>query len=880
MKIQTHDSQIKHKRDLLIAPLITGVILLVLFVSCQFAPFGDKSLAAMDANIQYLDFFAYLKDVFKGDNSAFYTFSKSLGGNNIAVFAYYLTSPFNLLALFFDKSMLNTYFDIRVALELMLATFTFEYFLHVRFAGKIDNKVKRLICIMLAVSYGLCQYNIAQSSNIMWLDGVYMLPLIMLGIHRLVREKTSRYLIISVALAILFNWYSAGLDCVFSGIWFVFEIALYESERVQTALERIKNICMLIVRYVLSMACGVCISAVLFLPTYMSLKTISRGSINLNLFEDMGFAGRIPSVISNYFYGAKSVEGSVALFAGSLAMIGCIACFISKKVKLSTKISCGFLVIISIFSFFWLPEYRVFSLFTAVFSYWYRHSYLAIFALLFIAAQFYFSCERSEYKVVIKSAVLFAIALVFGEYVNNTDDYKNVYFTFAGCLFISLLLAGCFYFVDSNGGKKGLRNTLMALIVLGCVSELGYNAALLMKNYNASGVEAYEKYVSEQSEQIDQLKDRDKGIYRISQTSTRLMRDRGITANFNESLAYNYRSISSYTSVPEEKQFNFLEKMGYRRVGANISFTVNSVLGADSFLGVKYILSEYPIKGLEKLSDITDANGKSVYRNPYALPMAFVYKKNDIEENTDNPFEYQNSIYSKLLGREVKLYTPLSYEVLETAENGFGININVPAGDYIIYGNLPWSGYSNADLDINGQYNAAYSQWISPSVFYIPCDSDKAIVNVTFEENRFLMDQMQFYALDLNQLKAVSEEITGKSTSTSIVKMENGDVELKVTAGKKENLFLSVPADNGWTVTLNGKKTEAELFADCMYSIPLKKGDNTITLKYSVPGLTYGAAITAFGLLALTFCCLSESASFREKFKTKTTGKRSKAGRS
>ena len=87
---------------LIIPPILTFLIILTIYRYAGYAPFGNASLAAMDANIQYLDFFSYFKDVLAGDNNLFYTFSKTLGGSNIAVFSYYLSSPFSLLIVFFD----------------------------------------------------------------------------------------------------------------------------------------------------------------------------------------------------------------------------------------------------------------------------------------------------------------------------------------------------------------------------------------------------------------------------------------------------------------------------------------------------------------------------------------------------------------------------------------------------------------------------------------------------------------------------------------------------------------------------------------------------------------------------------------------------------
>ncbi len=68
-----------------------------------------------------------------------------------------------------------------------------------------------------------------------------------------------------------------------------------------------------------------------------------------------------------------------------------------------------------------------------------------------------------------------------------------------------------------------------------------------------------------------------------------------------------------------------MKQMGYA-IGGDVMNVVNtSVLGADSILGVKYVLSSYDIPGLKKLENIEPGNGKSVYYNPYALPVAFTY---------------------------------------------------------------------------------------------------------------------------------------------------------------------------------------------------------------------------------------------------------------
>lgn len=131
---------------------IVSLLMLLLFFYGDYAPFGDNSLTWEDGNIQYLDFFSYFKDVLSGENSLIYTFSKTLGGSNIAVFSYYLASPFNLLIIFFEKAELNSFFDILILLKLSLAGGTCAFFLNKRFSYFVEkNKYTEYFVILLSI---------------------------------------------------------------------------------------------------------------------------------------------------------------------------------------------------------------------------------------------------------------------------------------------------------------------------------------------------------------------------------------------------------------------------------------------------------------------------------------------------------------------------------------------------------------------------------------------------------------------------------------------------------------------------------------------------------------------------------------------------------
>lgn len=70
-------------------------------------------------------------------------------------------------------------------------------------------------------------------------------------------------------------------------------------------------------------------------------------------------------------------------------------------------------------------------------------------------------------------------------------------------------------------------------------------------------------------------------------------------------------------------------------------------------------------------------------------------------------------------------------------------------------------------------------------------------------------------------------------------------LELTLT---NERLFLSVPSEQNWVITLNGEPAETELIGDCLYSIKLTNGINNITMTYHIRYFKLGILVTVFTL--------------------------------
>lgn len=883
----------KSLTDSIMAFMVAFFIMLMLYKIYGYAPFGNNSLAVMDANIQYLDFFAYLKDVLEGQNSVFQTFSSLLGGNNIGTYGYYLASPFNFFVIFFRKEELHAFFNLLAALKIAASAATFSIFFHGRFRDFLKDRVQgRIFCVLLSLGYALGQYNIAQSSNIMWLDGVYMLPLILLGVYSVVRDSSGWRLSLSVGLSIAFCWYTGGINCLFSALWVWFEIAWATcSEDGRFASGGVlRSSVRCLIHYGVSMVVGILLSAAIFLPVVLAMGDSSKGALDLGLVKDTSFIGKLPSVIQGYTFGAKSSYGNVSLFCGSLAVVGSIGCFVTKKISIGKKRILGIALGVVLLLFYWKPFYLAFSLFKSVGSYWYRYSYIGIFVLLFLASVYYLAeavdeSEPTEESVELgtggeqkgskgkrhgiwKAGFLFAGGLIILDYLKASQNLKNTYYTAISVMLLSGILSaalparvqGAWHHregKEENAAHKKVQLS-MAVCTYGLLSicaifELAYGAKLQMYNYHVSDVQEYKTYVQGTEGLLDIIRSADGlDIYRISQTSTRNHnRELNRTANYNESLAFGYASIAGYTSALEERQLNLLDKLGYREEGSCISVVNTSILGADSFLGVKYVLSEYPINGLVEREGNVEADGRRIFVNPYCLPFAFSYDGfYDVDLEEGNPFLYQNALYSQLLGQKTELYVPLGFSASQDGEGAVRYRIQIPSGNYAVYGNITWDKEMDAVINVNGTYRTLYSKWLSPSVFYIPTNEEEetAWLELTASDyNGIRSGEEQFYALDLDTLGEATGALCNREAD--VIDVRNGAARFEIEAKAGTYLYISIPYNSGWTVTNNGKETEYTLFADCMYSVVLEDGKNVIEMTYHLPGLRAGIASSCLGVL-------------------------------
>lgn len=817
-----------------IVHVLSAIFSLILITSFLFlneiVPFGNYTLATMDADIQYLDLFAYLQELLSGSKSIGYDFSKGLGGNNFAIFSYYLASPINLLVIFFNKSELHKFFSLAFTIKIVLATVTSSIFLCNRFGN-----LKAIYAILLSAGYAFSQYTILQASNIMWLDGVYMLPLVLLGIYRIIHHKKPGLLAIAIAISMIFNWYSGVINCLFSVIWLLFEISFHSKS--------LRNNILIIIRYSSEVLVGLLLCAVVFLPTYIELQN-GKGGLDLWLIN-IDFSGNIINLLQGIIIGAKESRGNLSLFSGTIALIGICVYFVSSSFSSNKKDSLVLLLfLVTILLYYWNPLILVFSVFKKVDSYWYRYSYLAHFVYIFVAAYALVTHKLIDnLSKLIRVSVLLFLVMLFIAYVKDSQ-YSLIYLG----AFIYFILLGLLWFAENN---KYLNRLCYVFIFAISFGEL-YGNAVYIKNIR-NDVSNFIIYTNNQEKLISSLKAKDSSFYRVSQIKNRKTKNDNTTAYYLDSFSYGYAGVNTYTSSSDKQQLELLNSLGYPQYAETLNVVNTSILPVDSLLGVKYILSDKTINGLIKMDD--NYGDKSIYVNPYVLPLGITYSRDSAlyhGEFSRNPFNNVNDIYSYLLGRKVSIFKKMNHEIV----NKIGyvdILFNQNKSDNI-YGYIDTKRNINSKLYLNDKFLTGYSKWLAPRVIYLGDERENRLRllldNATIKD----VSTIEIYSLDLDLFNSVISELRSKN----IIKkshIDDGNVKFYTDLIKENySLLITIPHSSGWEFKINGESVIPNIIYNSFISFDLVAGkEYVIEMNYSIPKLYLGVFLSLIGLLFLVY---------------------------
>ena len=397
----------------------------------------------------------------------------------------------------------------------------------------------------------------------------------------------------------------------------------------------------------------------------------------------------------------------------------------------------------------------------------------------------------------------------------------------------------------------------MPLLALTAI-ELFANAHVMWSQlYTGYSEEANSAYVATATNTITAIQGQDSAsFYRIDRTTTR-----ADSAALNEGLALGYNQLSSYSSANNPQAIALLNSLGYSSVGEFSTRYAEPILAVDALLGVKYAIPENAPAGYVLAKTNQADSTSAVYENPYALSVG-VAVSSDIQNSTlksENPFEKQNNLYSKILGREVELYTKIKATSTENSDGLKQWSVTVPAGSigYLYINKDATAGsYWPVTLTID-QRTIGNEAWRFDNNIRPIADASDApsqhTVSIGVAEGYTDMPQDNepvFYALNLDVFEQIINEL--KTSEFIPTVFEDGRIKGEYTAKDDCNLLLSVPYDEGWTATINGAATELAPAADKGLScLSVQKGTNKIVMSYRTPGAFTGLAVSLATAVAL-----------------------------
>lgn len=669
--------------------------------------------------------------------------------------------------------------------------------IHISSAWYVQKRfdLSKPAAFLLSLSFTFCSWTISNLRNPLWIDCLILLPICAYGCHELIRKQCMIRLVITTALNVMFCWYTAYISILFLCIFVLVEFIDYVAEEGFSWKLMLDRA----LRFAGAIVLGLLLSAWTFLPTILAM---SKGGPVLALGPLLKTS--LKSLIRGFLPGMwVNNDSTPQFYCGFIMMLLAVSLLFNRTVSIKTRIATLVVTII-----------------------------------------------------LVASSVLSPLEYIWcGMRVPN-GFYSRTTFLLS---FFALWAAG--YSLQVFEGQPKFRHAYRHAVVLPILTitaiELFINAHVMWNQlYAGYSEEANSTYVATATNTITAIQDQDSAsFYRIDRTTTR-----ADSAALNEGLALGYNQLSSYSSANNPQAIALLNSLGYSSVGEFSTRYAEPILAVDALLGVKYAIAEHAPSGYAAMTEIADT-ASAVYENPYALSVG-VMASNDIQNCTlkgENPFEKQNDLYSKILGREVMLYTKIEAKNTEDDENLRQWNATVPSGSigYLYINKDATAGsYWPVTLTID-QRTIGNEAWrFDNNIRQIADASDSPsqhTASIGVAEGYTDMPQDNdpvFYALNLDVFEQIINELKMSEFVPTV--FEDGRIEGEYTAKDDGNLLLSVPYDEGWNVTVNGTATELTPAADKgLSSLNMQKGANRIVMTYKTPGALAGLAVSLATAAAL-----------------------------
>ncbi|MBO7250250.1 MAG: YfhO family protein [Clostridia bacterium] len=871
--------------------IVPIVLAYLMYLAREIHPFGDGSVLVLDLSAQYVYFFEALRDFAHGDADLLYSFSRSLGGEFVGIYAYYVASPLSYIVALFPKAMMLEALLTLFLLKCGLCGFTFGFYLH-----KNSKNPNRVMVIAFSVMYALSAYGIVHQHNTMWIDAMIWLPLVTYGIEQLVKFGKFKLFVIALAITLWSNFYIGYMVCIYVAIYFFYYLIAYGDGKNNPRGEKAHNLRSFI-RIVVFSAIAIAIAAFIVLGAYYAL------SFGKNEFTSPNWTPRLRFNFLDFFtkflpgaYDTVRPEGLPFVYTGMLTLILLPVYFMSRKISSREKVASLGLLGIFALSFSISSLDLIWHGFQEPVWLNNRYSFIFGFIVLVLAYKAFGLLREASEKFLLAIGAFIVLFIAVAEkqtletYVKSEDKllaFECVWLSIVAAVVITLLL--CLLVRTKNVRKR--ENIAGILVAVICI-ELFCNGLTCMnqldKDVAYSGYNGYNTPLKNLREVTDFIKEQDSSFYRTEQIPRRAV---------NDSMALGTKGVSGSTSTLNLDTIAFMHNLGYTGTEHWTEYAGENPV-TDALLGIKYVVGQKntSVPGIY-YPEIYTGEKYIAYKNPYALSLAYgvnsAVKDFSMVEYKSH-FERLNALVSAMTGEQEDIFVPLLMNeiprlsncemsstsghakytaISSTSPATVTFTATAPMNRCQIFFYAPSDFPREAKIKVNGKDVLTYftsntNRIISLGVFTPYTDVETGnyitpkIINLEFtlegEDLYLLKNCNYFYYIDMDAF----ESAFAKLGANPQLQIDEGFTDSHFTGSiKTENqnqmILTTIPYDEGWQITVDGKPVEIYETLDALIAFDIADaGDHSLEFRYAPRIYKLATLICITGISLFIMLCI------------------------
>lgn len=563
--------------------LSVGLVYTICFIAVAvmafgvFVIYGKTLIHNLDGFSQHYPLLVKLRhlvgDFIRGEGISFWVEEIGYGADLIANTVQVIFDPFSYIAAAFPVKYIDIGYGIAVILRLYAAGWAMIAFLRYR-------KFSKTKCLIGGLSYAFCGWAIGVIRHAFFLNPLILMPLIILGIEKVLAKKSPMVLILSVFGALVTFIYFAYMTAIFVIIYICVRYVVWENEK------SVKKFFCMIGRLVGYVMISLCMALPVVLPVLYGIVCADKTSnVNMGIFLNIRQILRcIPSLISYHeINGYFSIINMNALF---VLLIPSMLFRIREKEKRVPIIMLFFCLLMACFPLWG----RIMNGFSYASGRWF---YILEFFFVWAAIEvldFKRGFSEKEKKASILWIGILALSLIIAKGVVSAITTVNLVIGLCNLVFMLLF----YLFYEKHKNFNGIMLGILILNIGGIYflmnSPMGGD---VMAEYLDKGV-CYEKYNTSVQKATRELTDED--FYRVDQVEgIHATANNTTTARTpaNESVFWESRTLSTYFSSIEGKLLQYNKMLGnnagyYRRM---CMFSNDNRSRLNFLAGIKYFLS-------------------------------------------------------------------------------------------------------------------------------------------------------------------------------------------------------------------------------------------------------------------------------------------------